>query len=226
MATRGEKDLLAPVRRVEQEVAQTRWQLMAAEFERIALDLFAVRGFDQVSVDEIADAAGVSARTFYRYFRAKDDLLRLLPNDLDARGRALLEQQPTDRPLFETLSSVLLELARDMDFDHLRRWLAAVDAEPNLQGLLMQTMAASEEAVSSVLRERHETLPNAMHLELLVAALRSVFTAAARAWYVEGGDFEALLRDGLTFYANGLAKAPGRPDGTKNTSGRKTNAPT
>lgn len=43
------------------------------ELERICLQMFSVRGFDQTSVDEIAAAAGIGRRTFFRYFKSKND---------------------------------------------------------------------------------------------------------------------------------------------------------
>jgi AcrR family transcriptional regulator len=40
-----------------------------------AIDLFGKKGFDKTTVDDIAKAAGVSRRSFFRYFSSKDDLL-------------------------------------------------------------------------------------------------------------------------------------------------------
>ena len=44
-----------------------------ARVERAALDLFALRGFENVTSDEVADSAGISRRTFFRYFATKAD---------------------------------------------------------------------------------------------------------------------------------------------------------
>lgn len=40
-----------------------------------ALDLFATKGYDATSVDDIAEASGISRRTFFRQFRGKDDVI-------------------------------------------------------------------------------------------------------------------------------------------------------
>jgi mycofactocin system transcriptional regulator len=45
-----------------------------AEIERIALDLFARRGFEATTVDDIATAVGVGRRTLFRYFESKNDI--------------------------------------------------------------------------------------------------------------------------------------------------------
>ena len=43
------------------------------ELERICLEIFSAQGFDVTSIDEIAAAAGIGRRTFFRYFKSKND---------------------------------------------------------------------------------------------------------------------------------------------------------
>ncbi len=61
-------------RLTESRQFQTRDEILDA-----ALGLFAAQGFDETSVSEIADAAGVSRRTVYRYYPTKDDLIFEFP---------------------------------------------------------------------------------------------------------------------------------------------------
>lgn len=44
------------------------------QLERVGLDLFIDRGFSAVTVDDIAEAAGIGRRTFFRYFDSKNDV--------------------------------------------------------------------------------------------------------------------------------------------------------
>lgn len=74
----------------------------------VGIDLFAARGFDDTSVDDIAEAAGIARRTFFRYFPSKN----AVPwGDFDAHlseMRTLLAEIPDDTPLLDGLISALL----------------------------------------------------------------------------------------------------------------------
>ncbi|MFC7471624.1 TetR family transcriptional regulator [Actinomadura keratinilytica] len=57
--------------RPDLSLAQRKRQLVADELTEAALQLLALSGFDGVTVDEIVAAAGVSKRTFFRYFASR-----------------------------------------------------------------------------------------------------------------------------------------------------------
>jgi TetR/AcrR family transcriptional regulator, regulator of mycofactocin system len=74
----------------------------------VALELFASRGFDDVSVDDLAQAAGIARRTLFRYYSSKN----AIPwGDFDAHldhMRELLDALPPDVPVGTALRSALL----------------------------------------------------------------------------------------------------------------------
>src|ERR1700761_1984320 len=68
-----------------------------ASVDRVALQMFATRGFEETTVDDIANALGVGRRTVFRYFASKNDIvwgefdgvLARLGHDLEAQGDAV-----------------------------------------------------------------------------------------------------------------------------------------
>lgn len=78
------------------------------EIERIALDLFADRGFEATTIEDIARAAGISRRTFFRYYASKNDVVW---GQFDALLRSLdewLAATPDDVPMVEALATAVV----------------------------------------------------------------------------------------------------------------------
>ena len=80
--------------------------------EKVALEVFAARGFDETPVEDIAAAAGISRRTFFRYFSSKNDIpfgnFDSLLDDLDQ----WLSSAPDDRPMFEVIADAVVRFNR------------------------------------------------------------------------------------------------------------------
>ncbi len=73
-----------------------------------AIGLFAEKGFDEVTVEEIARAAGVSTRTFFRYYVTKDDLLAQSTLNYGAVLMERIAACPTGLTLLETMHEAVL----------------------------------------------------------------------------------------------------------------------
>jgi mycofactocin system transcriptional regulator len=79
-----------------------------ADLERVALELFAARGFTETTVEDIAAAAGISRRTFFRYYASKNDVVW---GDFDILLRGMedwLASSPADVPLVSTLADAVI----------------------------------------------------------------------------------------------------------------------
>ena len=80
------------------------------EISTTAMGLFLERGFDATTIDDIARAAGISRRSFFRYFGTKEDIVL---GDLAARGeliRQALEARPESEPAWTALVNALHSL--------------------------------------------------------------------------------------------------------------------
>ena len=85
------------------------------ELSHLALALFLERGFEQTTVDDIVEAAGIGRRTFFRYFRSKNDLPWGDFDQLLRQMRDYLTALPGDVPLRDALrSAVITRFALDV----------------------------------------------------------------------------------------------------------------
>ena len=124
-----------------------------------ALRLVADRGLDAVSVDDIADRADVSPRTFFNYFPSKvDAVLGLDPEAPHQQADAFL-RRPADESAVQALRAVAraqaVEMAEDMELWPLR--LTVIDAHPALLGHLAAAFGEAERILSAAVAERTGT---------------------------------------------------------------------
>lgn len=107
------EDTPTPIRERTRRLAQT-------ELTSVAQDLFLEHGYEATTVDQIAAAAGMSKRTFFRYFPSKDDLVIGKYDLFGDRMADALDARPTDESVWMSLRRVFditLDYVRD---DHQR----------------------------------------------------------------------------------------------------------
>jgi AcrR family transcriptional regulator len=97
-----------------------------------ALRLFADRGFDEVTVDEIAVAAGISLSTLFRHVASKDDMLV----DVVRTGRAMIvanfQQRPATEPVRDSLAHAILRRTEQFtdETETIELWRRAMGSAP------------------------------------------------------------------------------------------------
>ena len=82
--------------------------------QQAALDLFAKQGYDETTTEEIADKAGVSPRTFFRYFATKESVLFVGQYDWFQTFTSVFLNQPRAVSEFEAISQTLVGLAEGL----------------------------------------------------------------------------------------------------------------
>lgn len=85
---------------------------MRRELAAAAMELFATKGYEETTVDEIAAAAGVARRTFFRHFRAKEEAIFPDHDDTLERARAVLDAAPAHEHPLDTVCRGIKEVMR------------------------------------------------------------------------------------------------------------------
>jgi TetR/AcrR family transcriptional regulator, regulator of mycofactocin system len=106
------------------------------EVQRVALRLFAERGFEETTLDDIAAAVGVSRRTLFRYYPSKNDIVWGEFSEHLAGLRERLAAAPAGEPLMEVLRRAVVAFndygARELP--ELRIRMSLITSVPALQG--------------------------------------------------------------------------------------------
>jgi AcrR family transcriptional regulator len=191
------------------ELRAKRSEMMVSELEAVALRLFELRGFGDVTVEEIAAEAGISVRTFYRYFPTKEDVLQLRIDRRSAAVRAALAARPADEPPLQSLRIAHTDVVGAEDMELLRRWTAVIANTPTvikgvLGGIQLKSYRVSAELFASRLGVPVDSLVPTM----LAAAVGGVVQAAQTHWYIRGGDLAGTIAEGLEILERGIGTDP------------------
>jgi AcrR family transcriptional regulator len=99
-----------------------------------ALDLFLAQGYDATTTDQVAAKAGVSTRTFFRYFDSKDEVLFRGQRYWSETVADLVRQQPAELTPMDAMCETLIELATGISRDALVRFERIVQSSVTLLG--------------------------------------------------------------------------------------------
>jgi AcrR family transcriptional regulator len=180
-------------------LGMSRWEPNArGRLEQAALELFVERGFEQTTVAEIAQRAGLTERTFFRYFADKREVLFAGAGALqELLVRAVAQAPDSAAPLAAITSA--LEAAASLFAergDYPRRRQAVIAANAELQERELIKLAALAAAMAGALRERGIPAPAA---SLAAEAGIAVFRIAFERWTAEDcqPDLAKLIRESL-----------------------------
>ncbi|NJP35058.1 TetR/AcrR family transcriptional regulator [Micromonospora thermarum] len=193
--------------RRDRKKRQTRAALTEA-----ALRLVAERGLDQVTVEEISEAADVSARTFFNYFASKDDALLGDPTaDRDllvARVTAAAPEVSAFEAVRLALDEVVARIEADREVWRLR--LAVIAANPSLLPRLVAGNAESERALVAAVTGRLRVDPGHGHPALVTAVAGAAFRTALLRWTGDPGSrpLRELVAEAFDAVAAGLPDPP------------------
>jgi AcrR family transcriptional regulator len=148
--------------------------------QREAMRLFQTHGYEETTIEQIADAAEISPSTFFNYFPSKEDLVLYDRYDPMLVGKML--ERPADEPLSVSLRHVLNLMesvfARDHDVILARAKLGL--QVPALRAKMWEEMEKAQALLCGLVAQRTGRDPNDFELRVvvrvvLVAALEAMF---------------------------------------------------
>lgn len=125
-----------------------------ADIRRAAFRLFIDRGYDAVTTEEIATAAGVSPRTFFRHVPAKEELLLAPVRHGGAAIVNLLERRPAGEPPDIALTNAIITRTRSFDAADCEEWRKALLVAPDLLNKVTVHTPADKERATKLIAER------------------------------------------------------------------------
>jgi AcrR family transcriptional regulator len=160
----------------------------------VAMRLFAVKGFDHVTVSEIAAEAGVSLKTVFNYFPTKEDLFF---DEVPERLRRITEaikDRPPGETILDSLRRLQLGDAPRMCSDGFAVFARIIENSPALQAKEVDVMARFSYVLATTLQEEGISERDARIAAGLLMSVHRQFFRAARKRAIEGTTGPAALR--------------------------------
>lgn len=185
------------------ERKRTRTRLM---IQSEALRLFDEKGYAQTTVEEIADAAAISPRTFFRYFPSKEDVV--IWDEYDPLALDLLSSRPDDEPFAEAFRAVLRETLGGLHRHDPARLLARVRLAvtvPEVRARFFDEQTRGIEQFAPLFVRKGGAPTDELKFRVIASALLGAVTVALDLWQSDDGksDLLALLDKAIDTLAEG-----------------------
>jgi AcrR family transcriptional regulator len=175
---------------------------------RVALELFAKRGYENTTLAEIADAADVSKRTIFAYFESKEDILFCDEPMFYEQLKEKLEQRPPGATTVDALRDFLSSVV-SMDEDaRLRKKI--IHSDESLRLSERGRSARIEQLIADSIARDLDAEPGDLRPPLVAASVTAAFNAARDRLEAESGEpvsheqAMAILDEILEFLQGGL----------------------
>jgi TetR/AcrR family transcriptional regulator, regulator of mycofactocin system len=191
-----------------------------AELEHVAFELFEANGFEQTTVEDIAMAAGIGRRTFFRYFASKNDIpWGAFELELE-RMRARLRACPADIPVMDAIREALVDFNRvdEAQVPLHRRRMELILRVPTLLAHSTLRFTAWREVIAEFVAARTGHRTGQLAPQAIAHAVLGVSVAAYEHWLDDpSADLGVLLDQAMRQLADAFA---GRLDAGRVDAGR------
>lgn len=186
-------------------------QVVREALSAAALEMFLKHGFEAVTVEEIAQAAGVSRRTFFRYYQSKEEVMvEYIDRDGERLLAELAARPPDEPPLLAIRNALIAAIEYALEQPDLVRDATRLLRETSaLRRALMERRNRYEERIAAVMIQRLGTTSEDNTPTLLAFLTRALNDTAFNAWYDhETDDIPGLVDDLISRLCALVAELP------------------
>jgi len=149
-----------------------------------AVDLFAKKGFEETTIDDIVDAAGTSRRTFFRHFESKRDLMAQPVVSYGASLTKAIESCPPASLPAGLFRHVVLEVAQRTAADSRMRKVMEIAARyPAAREAQLSRVAEVQDRLAEAFAQRCQ---DAVTAHVLAGLTLSALSLTYRVWFSKG----------------------------------------
>ena len=175
-----------------------------------ALRLFADKGFQATTIEEIAAAAVMAPRTFFRHFPTKEEVVFWA--DYQPTLAAFVAARPNDESALAALHHGIVDALAaiwDQDGERMMERLRLAFRTPALHPRLRQQQAGWAAAVAAILADRLGERPDDLEVRIIAAAVAAAVWVAIEEWQAQDGERElgALIDQALGTVLDGPLRA-------------------
>ena len=150
----------------------------------VAIDLFAEKGFEETTLDDIIAAAGTSRRTFFRYFESKRDLIAQPMVSYGASLTTAIASCPEGSSTAELFHHVVREVAQRTVADPRMRQVMAIAAKyPAAREAQLSRVAEVQDRIAEAFRQRSK---DDLTAHVLASLTLSALSLTYRVWFSQG----------------------------------------
>ncbi|MFJ5528771.1 TetR family transcriptional regulator [Streptomyces sp. NPDC093261] len=183
---------------------------------RAALELFTTKGYEATTVDEIAEAADVSQRTFFRYFAGKEDAVFFVQSLAESHFVEAVRARPHHEAPLEALRQAILEgwdsigeaVEEIIPSELHLRACRLIESTPALFATHLRRSAELEEDIARIIAEREGLDVNAdPRPRVAVALFGGVMRVTERLWCAGQDISVAALRELTAWHLDAVRPA-------------------
>jgi AcrR family transcriptional regulator len=172
-----EKNSTAPAGLRERKRAETH-----ARIQSEGMRLFLDKGFEATTLDEIADAAGVSRRSLFHYFGSKEEIVFSTKADFPDMVVAAIKRRPAEEPLLDMVENAMTDMAVRHETGHAKAFARLIRDTPALSAGDQAKYETVERALAKALAEQKGLPDGDVTCRVTASAAVGIMKLSMDAW--------------------------------------------